>query len=103
MQKLEGHFPQYEQVIPKDPPVYRVCIGASLLKRLADAAEKLAGGKDEPNPMIELEFFKDGRGPIQARVSNNDAQVLQAILMPMKGKRSSDEYGILPTKEKAVA
>lgn len=91
--KLDGTFPNYLAVIPKDPPVYRIIFNAELLKRLAQAALTL--GKDQKETAIELEFSASGLTAMKARSTNNHGQTLTAVVMPYKGARPREEYGLL--------
>lgn len=91
--KLDGTFPNYVAVIPKNPPVYRIVFEAELLKRLAHAALTL--GKDQKETAIELEFSASGLTAMKATSTNKDGQTLTAVVMPYKGKRPREEYGLL--------
>lgn len=100
VRKVNGKFPNYEQVLPQGEPVFRVCLGADLLERLARAANKLGDGPT--GNIIELEFFDHPKGlsAVQARVKDADTkQVLRVVVMPVKGQRSSEEYGLLKKKK----
>lgn len=99
--KLEGKFPTYQQVIPKTEPVYRVCLDAVLLERVAKAAKKLKAGKT-PAP-IELEFHANHLGPVAFEVKGTE-QTLTGLIMPMRGRREKEEYGLQePAVRKALA
>jgi len=91
--KLDGTFPNYVAVIPKDDPVYRIVFDAELLKRLAVAALTL--GKDQKTTAIELEFSASGLTAMTATTTNRDGQTLTAVVMPYKGSRPREEYGLL--------
>ena len=91
--KLDGTFPNYVAVMPKEPPVYRIVFNAELLKRLAMAALTL--GKDQRETAIELEFSASGLTAMTARSTNNHGQTLTAVVMPYRGTRPREEYGLL--------
>ena len=92
--KLDGTFPNYAAVIPKDPPVYRIVFDAQLLKRLAVAALTL-GKDDKQTTALELEFTASGLQGMKATSTNKDGQILTAVVMPLKGTRPKEEYGLL--------
>jgi len=91
--KLDGTFPNYVAVMPKDPPVYRIVFDAELLKRVATAALTL--GKDQKMTAIELEFTASGLSAMKATSTNPDGQTLTAVVMPCRGTRPREEYGLL--------
>lgn len=91
--KLDGTFPNYVAVMPKEPPVYRIVFNAELLKRLAMAALTL--GKDQRETAIELEFSASGSAAMTATATNTHGQTLTAVVMPYRGKRPREEYGLL--------
>lgn len=82
--KLEGQFPPYEKVLPKDAPVYRVAIDAKLLARLVKAADALSA--NQQMTIIELELFRDSSQPLRATVTNDEGATLTALLMPLSNK-----------------
>ena len=91
--KLDGTFPNYVAVMPKDPTVYRIVFDAELLKRVATAALTL--GKDQKETAIELEFTASGLSAMKATTTNKDGQTLTAVVMPLRGSRPREEYGLL--------
>jgi len=91
--KVDGKFPNYVAVIPTADPVYRIVFDAELLKRLAAAALTL--GKDDKTTAIELEFTASGLAAMKATTTNNDGQTLTAVVMPLRGSRPREEYGLL--------
>lgn len=92
--KMDGTYPNYVAVIPKDEPVYRIVFDAELLKRLAHAALTL-GKDDKKTTAIELEFTASGLTAMTATSTNQDGQTLTAVVMPYKGARPREEYGLL--------
>jgi DNA polymerase III sliding clamp (beta) subunit (PCNA family) len=91
--KLDGTFPNYVAAMPNDPPVYRIVFDAELLKRLVTAALTL--GKDQKKTYIELEFVASGLSGMKATSTNKDGRILTALVMPYKGERPREEYGLL--------
>ena len=82
--KLDGNFPQYDQVLPKDEPVYRMALDAALLSRLIKAADAVRSDNDMT--LIEFEFFASHSSPLRATVTNKDGDTLTAVVMPLSSK-----------------
>ena len=91
--KMDGNFPNYHAVMPKDEPVYRIVFDAELLERLAKAAKILCKGKGQVP--VEMAFTASGLQAMTATISNGDGQILTAVVMSMKGQRAREAYGLL--------
>lgn len=76
---IEGHFPNYEQVIPTKTPIFVTAFSASYLRDLADLVLAVA---DDRNPAVRLSFYGH-KEPLKADYKTKEGE-LTAVLMPMK-------------------
>jgi hypothetical protein len=85
-QEKFGTYPNYQQVIPTDLPVYRIALNPKFIQSIADAF-----GTDSDNG-ITFEFTNDGLCPAIIRQKEN-----LAVLMPM---RTDKDCGLLVASDK---
>lgn len=73
---IDGHFPSYNQIMPKAKPVFRFTVGAGYLKELATLAMEV---KDK-DASLTLEFTST-LNPVKATQVSSDG-TFTALLMP---------------------
>ena len=91
--KIEGEYPNTDQVIPKDAP-FSFCINLTLLERVIKASKEFGGsgkgkdskGKDSKGNQAHFAKFHvtDNSSPVRITISNPDVGELEAVIMPVR-------------------
>jgi hypothetical protein len=77
LRRIEGQFPDYEQIFPKDAPVVEVAVNAAYLSGLLDILGKLGGTNG-----VKMKFYGSDK-PIVLEASNGD-QSGRGMIMQIK-------------------
>jgi DNA polymerase III sliding clamp (beta) subunit (PCNA family) len=79
---VTGQFPNWECVIPKQPPAFEITVDAHLLLQLARYAAEFCPGDAAP---VRLQF-QDADSAVRLDACNNETgQGMTALLMPLRG------------------
>lgn len=77
--KIEGQFPNWEMVVPKDEPKVTFAVDASYLAKIADAAAKFSS---HSNKRVKITIYGENTA-IRFDVENHE-QEMMALLMPVR-------------------
>lgn len=77
--RVDGQFPDYEQIMPKGAPVIEVMVNGRYLKELLELLVKSNAGKDEK---VTVKLYGE-KEPIVI-TNNNEDQKGTAVLMPIQ-------------------
>jgi DNA polymerase III sliding clamp (beta) subunit (PCNA family) len=76
---IEGRFPNYRAILPKEEPKFRIELDPRLLGALLAVARSLA---DEERPRVTIEFHAPDR-PLVLTVEGNNEQSFVGLIMPL--------------------
>lgn len=76
---IEGQYPRWEQVIPKEKPVFEISVSSGYLRELADIVDQFTETK---NSSVHLQFTSPLK-PIKVEAFKDDAH-LTVVVMPRK-------------------
>jgi DNA polymerase III sliding clamp (beta) subunit (PCNA family) len=82
---LEGKFPNYRAILPKEEPKFRIEVDPRLLGTLLAVARSLA---DEERPRVALEFHASDR-PLVLTVDGKNDQDFVGLIMPLTPEPSA--------------
>lgn len=87
--KLEGTFPNLEQVMPIGKPVAEVCLSAEYIEMIA----KYMRSASDRSVAVRLTIYDNGR-PVRFDARTPDGQNIMAVLMPMR--QSAADFATRP-------